>query len=188
MANFNFSTIPNLETDRLLLRRIVSSDTQDWLNILSNDAVTRYLVDIEETNLAEIADIIQWTDAIITEKTGIRWAITLKPDDVLIGTCGFHAYNQHNQRAEIGYELSADYWRKGIMREAVSAVLDFLFNTLEVHRVEADVTVGNEGSSGLLKNLGFTHEGTWRDRVYARGQFHSLWQFGLLKAEYLKNI
>ena len=81
MTKFDFSTIPNLETDRLLLRRIVSSDTQDWLNILSSDAVTRYLVDIEEANLAEITDIIQWTDAIITEKTGIRWAISL----VIIG-------------------------------------------------------------------------------------------------------
>ena len=184
MTTFDFTTIPNLETDRLILRRIISSDTQDWLDILSDDTVTRYLVDIEQMDLAEITDIIEWTDTIINNKTGIRWAISLKPDDTLIGTCGFHVYNPTHQRAEIGYELSSNHWRKGIMREAVVAVLDFLFNTLEVNRVEADVTVGNEGSSGLLKNLGFTHEGTWRDRVYARGQFYSLWQFGLLKSEY----
>lgn len=184
MTNFNFSTIPTLETERLRLRRIVSADAQDWLTLLSDDVVTRYLVDIEEMNLAEITDIIEWTDLIINNKSGIRWAITLKPNDQLIGTCGFHLYNETNQRAEIGYELGSDYWRKGIMREAVSAVLNFLFNTLDINRVEADVTVGNDGSAGLLKNLGFTHEGTWRDRVYARSQFHSLWQFGLLKNEY----
>ena len=184
MREFDFSVIPTLETERLRLRRIVADDAQDWLNILSHDEVRRYLVDIEQVNFDEINNIIAWTEEIISNQSGIRWAITLKPDDKLIGTCGFHAYDKANQRLEIGYELGADYWRQGIMREAVRAVVDFAFNTLGVHRVEADVTVGNDGSSGLLKNLGFTHEGTWRDRVYAHGRFYSLWQFGLLKDEF----
>lgn len=184
MNEFDFSMIPTLETERLRLRRIVADDAPDWLSILSHDEVRRYLVDIEQVNFDEISNIIAWTDEIISNQSGIRWAITLKPDNKMIGTCGFHAYDKSNQRLEIGYELGSDYWRQGIMREAIRAVLDFAFNTLGVHRVEADVTVGNDGSSGLLKNLGFTHEGTWRDRVYAQGQFFSLWQFGLLKDEF----
>ncbi len=184
MSEFDFSVIPTLETERLRLRRIVADDAQDWLNILSHDEVRRYLVDIEQVNFDEINNIIAWTEEIIANKSGIRWAINLKPDNKMIGTCGFHAYDKNNQRLEIGYELGADYWRQGIMREAVRAVLDFAFNTLGVHRIEADVTVGNDGSSGLLRNLGFTHEGTWRDRVYAQRRFFSLWQFGLLKDEF----
>lgn len=184
MGEFDFSVIPILETERLRLRRIATHDARDWLTILSHEDVRRYLVDIEQMNFDEISEIIAWTEGIIANRSGIRWAITLKPDDKMIGTCGFHVYDRNNQRLEIGYELGADYWRQGIMREAVRAVLDFAFNTLGVHRVEADVTVGNEGSAGLLKNLGFTHEGTWRDRVFAHGRFYSLWQFALLRDEF----
>ena len=102
----------------------------------------------------------------------------------MIGSCGFHDYKPSHRSAEIGYELHHDYWRKGIMTEAVSELLRFCFNDLNLHRVSANVTVGNEASAGLLKSLGFTHEGTWRDCVFWRGAFHSLWQFGLLEGEY----
>lgn len=185
MTPFDFSAFPILETERLILRRIVSTDTDAWLRILLNEDVRRYLVDIEDHfSFDDASNFVGWADAVYAQKTGIRWAITLKPDDVLIGTCGFHVYRAGNRSLEIGYELSRDYWRKGIMREAMRAVLDFCFDQLQVHRVEADVTVGNVASAGLLKSLGFTQEGTWRDKVYVRGQFFSLWQFGLLEDEY----
>lgn len=186
MSNFDFSTFPVLETERLILRRILKTDIDDWIALLSNKEVRRYLVDFEDNNPAfdDISEIVDWADEIFAEKSGIRLAITLKSDDTMIGSCGFHAYDRGNQHLEIGYELGHEHWRKGIMSEAVSAILKFCFDELAVHRIEADVTVGNEGSAGLLKSLGFTQEGTWRDRVHARGQFYSLWQFGLLKSDY----
>jgi RimJ/RimL family protein N-acetyltransferase len=70
------------------------------------------------------------------------------------------------------------------MTEALRALLRFCFDALELHRVEADVTAGNLASAGLLRSLGFTQEGTWRDRVYGHGRFYDLWQFGLLEHEY----
>jgi ribosomal-protein-alanine N-acetyltransferase len=70
------------------------------------------------------------------------------------------------------------------MAEAVAVAVRFGFLRLRLHRIEANVTAGNAASAGLLKRLGFTLEGTWRDKVYARGQFHDLWQFGLLENEY----
>lgn len=185
MTPFDFSEFPILESDRLRLRRILPSDAEAWFGIFQNDEVRRYLVDFDDNPIfEELSEIIEWTDAIFENKTGIRWAITLKPDDVMIGSCGFHVYNAKNRSLEIGYELGQDYWRKGIMREATTMVLDFCFSQLNVHRIEADVTVGNDASAGLLRALGFTHEGTWRDKVHVRDQFFSLWQFGLLANEY----
>lgn len=70
------------------------------------------------------------------------------------------------------------------MLEAVSAMLRFGFDQMNLHRIEANVTVGNEASASLLCRLGFKLEGTWRDKVYARGQFYDLWQFSLLEDEY----
>lgn len=70
------------------------------------------------------------------------------------------------------------------MSEAVGALVQFCFDQLAVHRIEANVTCGNEASAALLRSLGFQLEGTWRERVYWKGAFHSLWQFGLLEPEY----
>lgn len=181
-----WQTFPELETERLRLRQIVADDTATWLALFNQPDVIRYLIDFDQpqTELAEVEAIIAWTQTIFSEQTGLRWAITLKPEPRMIGTCGFNHITRKNRSGEIGYELAHAYWRRGIMREALGAVLQFGFQQLALHRIEADVTVGNDASAGLLRGLGFTHEGTWRDKAYARGQFHGLWQFGLLAHEW----
>ncbi len=185
MNSFDFEDVPTLETKRLNLRRITPDDTTAWLAVWSNPDVLRYLIDFETTpDEAEVKSIIEWADDIFSRKTGIRWAITQKSDDTMIGSCGFHIYDKNNRWAEIGYELHRDFWRQGIMSEAVSELVRFCFNELNLHRVEANVTAGNDASAGLLRHLGFKLEGTWRDKIFWQGQFHSLWQFGLLEDEY----
>ncbi|MEO1646750.1 MAG: GNAT family protein [Chloroflexota bacterium] len=186
MPPYTFANVPTLKTERLILRRIVDTDELVWSDILANPDVRRYLSDFNpntpEEHAAEMREIMTWSDTQILAKTGVRWAITFPPDNTMIGSCGFHAYNSENNHVEIGYELHPDYWRKGIMREAITAVINFCFDDLQVHRVEADVTVGNVASKALLESLGFTHEGTWRERVASpTGDYASLWFFGLLK-------
>ena len=188
MTKFNFETFPTLETDRLILRRITTDDMQAWFDLHQNEDVLRYLTDFEVIpDEDEINSMIEWCDGVFSRKTGIRWAITLKQGDNMIGSCGFHLYDSHNRCLEIGYELHRDHWRKGIMSEAVSEVIRFCFEGMHVHRIEANVTSGNDASAGLLRRLGFTLEGTWRDKTYWKGQFHDLWQFGLLEEEYNKD-
>lgn len=186
MPAFDFETFPELETGRLRLRRITPGDAGAWLEVWNHPDVLRYLLEFEQDALTveDVNGIVQWADDIFTEQSGLRWAICLKPDSTLIGSCGFHLYRKAHRRAEIGYELRRDYWRRGIMAEALAAALDFGFQRLNLHRVEANVTAGNEASAGLLRYLGFRLEGTWRDRVYARRRFHALWQFALLEDEF----
>ncbi len=185
MTTFDFTEVPTLETERLRLRRISKADHDDWLAVWHSSGVLDYLIDFDGKPQGEIArEIIEWTERITFEKSGIRWAITLKPKDSMIGSCGFHLYHRRDQRAEIGYELHSDHWRRGIMTEATQAVLQFCFERLGLRRLEADVVEGNAASAALLNKIGFTLEGVWRDRVFKRGAFHSLWQFGLLAPEY----
>ncbi len=185
---FDFERFPTLETDRLRLRRITAADAEAWLAVWNHPAVMRYLIDFDRdsTDLDEVRGIVDWADQVFADHTGIRWAISLKPDATMIGSCGFHLYSQAHRCAEIGYELHRNYWRRGLMTEALRALLRFGFHDMNLHRIEANVTVGNEASAGLLRSLGFCQEGTWRDKVYARGQFHDLWQFGLLEDEYTR--
>jgi len=185
VAEFDFADVPTLETDRLRLRRITPNDHHDWLAVWNSPGALDYLIDFEGAPRDDVTrEIIAWADRIAREKSGIRWAITLKPADTMIGSCGFHLYERRHRRAEIGYELHSDYWRRGIMSEATAAVLRFCFDRLGLHRVEADVVEGNVASAALLKKMGFTLEGVWQDRVHKRGAFHSLWQFALLEPDY----
>ena len=185
MSEFDFAETPMLETPRLLLRRITEADHDDWLAVWHSPGALDYLIDFDGKPDERVARaIIDWARRIFDEKSGIRWAITLKPLDRMIGSCGFHLLNPRDQRAEIGYELHSDYWRRGIMSEAVGAILAFCFDALSLHRVEADVVEGNAASAALLKKAGFTLEGVWRERVYKRGSYQSLWQFGILAPEY----
>lgn len=185
MTIFDFADVPTLETDRVRLRRIVDADLDAWLSVWRSAGALDYLIDFDGAPDDRIAaEIIQWAQRIFDNKSGIRWAVTLKPADNMIGSCGFHLYERRHHRAEVGYELHSDHWRRGIMSEALAAVLRFCFERLGLRRVEADVVEGNAASAALLKKLGFNLEGIWRDRVYGRGAFHSLWQFSLLEPDY----
>lgn len=185
MTEFDFAALPTLETERLRLRRIDDADLSAWLAVWRSPGVLDYLIDFEGApDDRTAAEIIEWAQRIFAEKSGVRWAITLKPADAMIGSCGFHLYDRRHRRAEVGYELHSDHWRRGIMSEALAAVLRFCFDRLRLHRVEADVVEGNAASAALLKKQGFALEGVWRDRVYKRGAYHSLWQFGLLEPHY----
>ncbi|MGJ3240357.1 MAG: GNAT family N-acetyltransferase [Anaerolineae bacterium] len=186
MPHYDFSTFPTLETERLRLRRITTDDRDAWLAVLADPNVTRYLSDVQEPfSTSEMIDpLLNWADAIFNEKTGIRWAITRQNNPTLIGTCGFHKLSQSNRHAEIGYELHSNYWRQGIMSEALKALIRFCFDELDLHRLYADVTEGNQASAGILLRLGFSQEGTWREAVWKETQFRDLWLFGLLRHEY----
>lgn len=118
----------------------------------------------------------------------MRWAITV-PDsptpDKLIGTCGFHVWEQVHRRCDIGYELNSAYWGRGYMTEIVHGLVRWCFENLDLHRVQADCTDGNMGSQRVLEKVGFTLEGIWRENCFEHGRFVSLRQYGLLRREYL---
>lgn len=185
---FMYDEFPVLETKRLLLREITPHDVDGIIALFGDVETVKYLHDLEipvQTH-QEAMEIIDWCADIFRESKGLRWGITLKGDDKLIGTCGYNYWLHGHRRAEVGYDLARPYWRQGIMSEAVCAILEFGFEHMMLYRIEADVTVGNEASAALLKSLNFQHEGTWRHRVFGRKQFWDLWQFGLLKSDYVE--
>ncbi|MBZ0295704.1 MAG: GNAT family N-acetyltransferase [Anaerolineae bacterium] len=188
-AQFDFAQFPTLETERLVLRQITTADTETVLSIFGDPEVVRYMKEAEQplTRYEEAREIVDWTESIFVRKTGIRWAITLKGNPQLIGTCGFYAWNSKNRHADVGYELARQHWRQGIMFEAMQRVLHFCFVEMDMHRIGADVTAGNQASAQLLLKLGFKQEGTWREREYLFERFVDLWLFGLLRHEWESN-
>jgi len=179
-----FATFPEIETDSLILREILPEDRDAIYAIFSDDEVTRYYDLVTMQRREEAAELIDFFDERFETESMIRWGITRKDDDVVIGTCGYVMLHRH--RGEIGYDLRRSEWRKGIMTEALDAIIDFGFQDMGLQRVEALVMPENVASARLLRKLGFTEEGTLRDYDRFKGAFHDMRCLSILKQEYYK--
>ena len=98
----------------------------------------------------------------------------------MIGKCILFRFNHANHHAEIGYILNRNYWRRGLMQQALEAVIEFAFTTLDLHRIEADVDPQNTGSLAILEKLGFEREGLFRERWLHDGAWVDSVMLGLL--------
>jgi ribosomal-protein-alanine N-acetyltransferase len=126
--------------------------------------------------------LIDFFDESFELERAIRWGITRKSDNRLVGTCGYVWLRTY--RGEISYELASPYWRQGIMAEALDGIVDFGFAEMGLNRIEAPVMVENVASAQLLRKLGFLEEGVLRQYDFFKGRFHDMRLFALLKEEY----
>jgi ribosomal-protein-alanine N-acetyltransferase len=177
--------MPTFETDRLVLRQLDgASDLNALFELFADPEVARYTDTGPFESPIEAAEVMDWIDGIFTRRQGMRWALTLKAnDDTLIGTAGYNQWHRWNNSAEIGYDLAQRYWGQGLMTEALEPLLVFGFEQMALNRIEADVTVGNEGSMRVLVKLGFQREGLLRQRGFWKGAYHDVWLFSLLRSE-----
>lgn len=178
--------LPVLSSGELVLRPIEDKDTAALFSHFSDNAVTKYM-DIDSfTNISEATQIIQFFHQSLEKEEGMRWAITLAGSDELIGTCGYHKISKTHFKAEIGYDLRPSYWGKGIMKEAVSIMLDYGYEELQFNRIEAFVDPDNLASSKLLTRLGFRYEGFLRDAFFEKGKFVNAELYSLLRSEHTR--
>lgn len=184
----NEQIFPNLETQRLTLRRLQPSDAAALLDIFGDDRVARFLDGPTLSDTSETLEIVEWADNIFTHQRGLRWGLTLHDSKRVIGTCGFHNWSVVDARAEIGFDLAPAYWRQGIMSEAVQAVLAYGFENMQLNRVQAHALPGNAASLGLLTRLGFQREGLLRQYRFYRGRYNDEVLLSLLQDEYQKQI
>lgn len=179
---------PTMETTRLVLRQLSTDDAVILYQYWTDSAVTEHLTLEPFKALEEAVAMIELLNGLPEKNQGIRWAITRKTDGQVLGTCGFHNFKPEHQRVEMGYELGQQYWKQGIMTEALTAILNYGFTNMGYNRVEAFVNVGNDKSEGILKKLSFKLDGTLREYEFARGKFIDQYCYSLLKSEFLKSI
>ena len=181
---YDFSTFPTLTTERLVMRRLRREDAPDINALFSDPRVLEFLDEPPLQTDEKAVGMIDWMDEMYAKRVAIRWAITLKGQERVIGTVGFHYWSPKDRRAALGYDLYPDYWGKGYATEAARAVIDWCFNNLNLHRLQADCTLGNDRSERTILRLGFHLEGIWREKVWEHERFVDLKQFGLLRREW----
>jgi ribosomal-protein-alanine N-acetyltransferase len=172
---------PIIETDRLILREITYEDASDLLRCFSNNHVTQYYGIDTFTTIEQAEKLIESFSKSFKEKRGIRWGIERKEAKGVIGTIGFNAWSPNHKRAEVGYEIHPDYWRKGYTKEAITEILSYGFDKMELNRIGAIVFIENVASNHLLTTMGFHNEGILKEYMYQQGKPHDTYVYAIFK-------
>ncbi|HHY09560.1 MAG TPA: GNAT family N-acetyltransferase [Firmicutes bacterium] len=172
-----FSQFPVLETERLVLRELRYEDGPDICAYFNAEVANFY--DWWPATVAEGRGFVRYFKSGYKEEQSIRWGITVKPHDRVVGSSGFSDFD-HFSRAELGYELAREYWGQGIMTEVLQVLIPFGFNSLKLHRIQATVVPGNTASIHLLEKFGFEKEGLLRQYNYVRHR--DVWEDALIMA------
>lgn len=182
MLELNFTPFPELKTERLLLRRLDKTDANEMFFLRSNDDVLRYLGKEPATSVKEAEGFIVKINKAVDDNESILWGIALISDPaVIIGTICLWNFQKEHYRGEIGYILHPDHWQKGIMKEAIICVIDYGFNVLKLHRIEALLSPENMASSAMLERTGFIKEAHLKENFYFRGEFSDTLIYSRLK-------
>ena len=166
-----------IETERLVLRPITTSDAFDIYEYAKNENVGKFAGFKPHENFEETKSVIN--DVLKVDNL----AIVYKENNKVIGTLGLH--EKLDKIYELGYSLSEDYWHKGLMSEAVKAYIDYAFKNFNAYEIDAGVFLDNIRSEKLLLNLGFKYIGIHeKDYLNYDNKCKDCKRFRLTKDEY----
>ena len=168
----------------MLLRPLLASDAPALYAIFSDPQVTRYTSGGAWQSLDKADDmVVRYTNGLVS-KDAIGLGIVHLQSDVVIGTCSLFHLDEQCRRAEIGYILSRASWGQAYMAEALAALIQFGFDELNLHRIEADIDPRNTASLSSVERQGFIKEGYLRERWIVDGEISDTVLFGLLRSDW----
>ena len=176
-------SFPRIQGKRMRLRGPTTGDADDVFALFSDPDVMRYWSRAPMRERGEAEGLIGEMLEAFERRELINWVI-VDAEDHVIGTCTLFRFDPRHRRAEIGYALRPDHWGRGLASETVSSAIDWAFNTLDLHRVEADIDPRNEASRRLLERLGFRSEGVLRERFFVGDSATDSELFGVLASEW----
>ncbi len=183
-----FRKFPELQTSRLRLREIGPGDVAWYLRHFSRKEIVQGQGFPAPKGLSGARKELKlYIIDLFNNRNGFRWGIELKEEDALIGSCGYYKWvKPEGRQAEIGYDLDPEYWGRGIMTEALTAIVEFGFRRMRLNRIELLALPHNRNSIRLARRLGFVREGRMREHgMDERGRPADDVLFSLLKRDWL---
>ncbi|MDM1531590.1 GNAT family N-acetyltransferase [Myroides marinus] len=171
MLDINFIPFPELETERLVLKRITLMEASTMYTLRSNVTAMQYIPRPLMQTLDDAKKHIQAVDDKINLNECINWGIYLKESGQMIGTIGYPHFQLDHFRSEIGYMILPQYNGKGYMTEALTKAVDYGFSTIKLHSIEALVNPENVGSRRVLEKCGFVKEAHLKENFFFNGVF-----------------
>ena len=175
--------VKELKTDRLTLKKISISDLEDYIEWKSQERYHCYLpsnVKGEEEYKKTINKIVsRYNDS---NDPNLIWGIFY--NNKLVGSVSIEDWNTTHKWCEIGWGLNPSYQNKGFAFEATKCLMDYIFNCLDMKRIEIVIWDGNISSIKLAQKLGFVKEGVSRKARIKNNKYFDLLHFGILKNEW----
>jgi ribosomal-protein-alanine N-acetyltransferase len=171
MLSLNFNPFPDLETERLSLRRVDKSDVKEIFALRSDENIMKYIPRPLAKTLEDALEHIASIDDKINQEEGINWGITLKNSSQLIGIIGHYRIQAEHSRAEVGYILHTDYHNIGYISEALKRVVSYGFDEMNLHSIEAVIHPDNSTSEKVLQKCGFKKEAHFIENQFYNGRF-----------------
>jgi [ribosomal protein S5]-alanine N-acetyltransferase len=185
MITLNFTPFPTLVTENLILRQLNEVDMDILFEIRSSPIAMQYLDRPMAATKEDVITLYNTMQENVTNNIAITWAIQHKDNAEMLGYIGFYRTDTTNHRGEIGYILHPNHFGKGIMTEAMKAVISHGFSALNFHSIIADINPANEASKKIVEKHGFKQEAYFRENYYYNGKFLDSTIYGLLKSEWV---
>lgn len=176
-----------LETERLVIRRVYSTDIT-LFKATSDITVVKYEPWEPHEDITQLMEYINQVFDKYENGDCTEWTIELEETGEAIGMINIHNVNKTHKHGELGFWLDKDYWNSGYATEACNAVLKYAFNELNFHRIHSLTAAENAPCIRVLNKIGMTHEGTFRNYMYlnstGRKELSDVSVFSILKEEF----
>ncbi len=182
-----FISLPTLETDRLILRKIKYSDKSDIFEYAKNPEVAKYVLWEPHREKIDTIAFLNIVYSAYNKNKAAPWGIQLKENSKIIGTVGFVKWDKEKKIGEIGYVLAKDYWGRGLITEAVKEVLKFGFSTMGLTKITAHCIAENVGSEKVLLKSGFNFDGLFLKHATVKGKLVDIKWFSISMENYKAN-
>jgi RimJ/RimL family protein N-acetyltransferase len=162
--------LPVLCGSQVVLRELRASDAASLFTLLTTEEVARF-ISPPPTTVEGFEKFIAWTIRQRTAGTYACFAVTLKGYDTAIGIFQVRETEPGFGTAEWGFAIGSAFWGTGVFRQGAELVLEFVFETLGVHRLEARAAVLNGRGNGALHKVGAVQEGVLRKSFLRDGRY-----------------
>lgn len=176
--------LPTIPTARLSLRWLTREDIPALATIFGDPEVCRFWSHAALPDLAAAEALHDHIMSCFAARSLFQWGIAEGETDAIIGTCTLGGISPAHRRAEVGFALARAVWGKGYIAEALPALIGFAFESLDLHRLEADVDPRNERSIRAIERVGFQREGYLRERYHVNGELQDAILYGLLRSDW----
>ena len=176
--------MPDLNTERLCLRKLTMHDAGDIYSYSRDPEVARYVLWEAHRSIGDSRAYLRYMLRRYRLREPASWGIEYRQTGAIIGTIGFMWIQNDNAAAEVGYSLSREYWNQGIMTEALKAVIAYGFSALNLHRIEAQHEIANPASGAVMRKCHMIREGTLRGRLFNKGSYVDVDLYAILRQDY----
>lgn len=185
-----FEMFPYLDTDGLILKKVENEDANDLYEILTNETLFQFRPDKPLKRMNAVDTVIRNYERDFIKQKSVSLGIYYKTEgNKLVGIAEMFHFDDKTNSVEIGYILNENYWGRGIATNAMAMILDFLFEAINVNRIQSSPMTINIKSKNVLRRNNFAYEGTLRQfKYWTNIGTVDLDMFSILKRDYKESI